>query len=201
MTRITNAMKDAIVENALLKSGVTARLEAVKVKRLDWAERVRIDILGGPEKAAEYAKINKDAGKTYSNLPAGLKQNSSIVTRRKEFYVNLAGLSVTVKLPEYAEASSNREVIAADSQLCQQFHDIEAEENAVLDQGTIVENQVRATLDKFGTIKRLVEAWPEVQELLPPATLAQKSNLPAIQVADLNKLVGLPSEETAAPIQ
>lgn len=192
MTRITNAMKDAIVKNALLKSGATARLEAIKVKRFDWAERARIDTLGGPAKAAEYAQINIDAGKAYAALPGGLKQNSCIVTRRKEFYVNLAGLSLTVKLPGYAEASSAREVIFAASPLCQQFYDIEAEEKAALDHGTTVENQVRATLDKFGTVKRLLEAWPEVLELLPPTTLAPKANLPAIQVEDLNKLVGLP---------
>ena len=192
MTRITSVLKTQIVKNALVKSGVTARIEAVKEKRFAWAEQARVHTLGGASKAAEYAQINVDAGKAYASLPSGLKQNSAIVTRRKEFYVNLAGVSVTVGLPGYAEASHNREVITADSPLCQQFYDIKAEENAACDQGTLVENQVRATLDKFGTVKRLVEAWPEVLGLLPAATLAPKSNLPAIQVADLNKLVGLP---------
>ncbi len=197
MTRITNAMKDAIVKNALLKSGVTARIEAVKGKRFDWAERARVHTLGGADKAREYAEINKHALQIYSSLPQGLKDHANIVERRMDIHLNLAGASLRIKLRGYAEASDHREIITADSPLCQQFYDIEAEEKAACEQGTTVENQVRATLDKFGTIKRLIEAWPEVQELLPPATVAPKSNLPAIQVADLNKLVGLPSDQTA----
>lgn len=195
MTRITNAMKDAIVKNALMKSGVTAHIEAIKAKRFDWADRARIETIGGPEKAAEYAEINNKALKTYEALPNGLKDNANIVERRSNIYLNLAGASLNVKLNNYAEASNNREVITADNPLCQQFYDIEAEDQAANEQRNVIENQVRATLDKFGTIKRLVDAWPEVQELLPPATIAPKTNLPAIQVADLNKLVGLPTDK------
>lgn len=195
MTRITNAIKDAIVKNALAKSGVTARLEAVKEKRFEWAERARIETLGGPDKAAEYAKINKHAHKTYDALPTGLKQHANIVRRGGRIHLNLGGISVTAKLSGWSEVSENREIIRAENPLCQQFHDIEAEEKSAVEQGTTVEIQVRATLDKFGTIKRLVEAWPEAKELLPPASVAIKSNLPAIEVADLNKLVGLPSDK------
>lgn len=196
MTRITSVMKTQIVKNALLKSGVTARLEAVKEKRFDWAERARVESIGGPDKAGEYARINLQSRAVYDSLPQALRGNATIVERRRQFYLNLAGAALTVELRGYAEASNTREVITADSPLCQQFYDIEAEETAAVNQGTVVENQVRATLDKFGTVKRLLEAWPEVQELLPPSTVAAKSNLPAIQVADLNKLVGLPSEES-----
>jgi hypothetical protein len=195
MTRITTALKDAVVKNAVAKSGITGELEAIKIKRFAWAERVRIEVIGGPEKSAEYSKINAEASIAYSALPQEMKDHSNIVERRSSFYVNLAGLSVTVKLNGYSEAPNNRMAITASSPLCQEFHDIEAEEKAAVERGTIIENQVRATLDKFGTIKRLVEAWPEVVELLPPITSAPKSNLPAIQVADLNKLVGLPSAE------
>lgn len=191
MTRITNAIKDSIVKNALLKSGVTARIEVVEEKRFEWAERARIESIGGTEKAAEYAKINQQSRAAYETLPQGLKDNAYIVERRGSLYLNLAGASLTVRLKGIAEASSNREVISADSKLCQQFYDIESEEQAACDQGTVIENQVRATLDKFGTVKRLIAAWPEVAELMPPEVASTKSNLPAIKVADLNNLVGL----------
>jgi len=194
MTRITNAMKDAIVNKALEKSGATSRIEAIKIKRFEWAEIARVHALGGEAKAREYAEINKHAHSIYSSLPQGLKGNANIVERRSDIHLNLAGASIRVKLKGYAEASDHREIVLADNPLCQQFYDIEAEEKAACEQGTVVENQVRATLDKFGTVKRLIEAWPEVQELLPPATVAAKSNLPAIQVADLNKLVGLKAQ-------
>jgi len=195
MTRITTALKDAVIKNAVAKSGVTAELEAIKAKRFAWAERVRIQVVGGPKKAAEYAKINAEAATAYGALPTEMKDHSNIVERRSSFYVNLAGVSVTVKLNGYSETPNNRISITAASPLCQEFYDIETEEKAAIERGTVIENQVRATLDKFGTVKRLTEAWPEVVELLPPMTVSAKSNLPAIQVADLNKLVGLPSDK------
>lgn len=196
MTRITNAMKDAIVKNALLKSGVTGRIKAIEEKRFEWAERVRIETIGGPEKAAEYAKINQQSRAAHDALPQGFKDNAHIVNRRSSIYLNLAGASLTVRLKGIAEASGSREVISADNKLCQQFYDIESEEQAACEQGTVIENQVRATLDKFGSVKRLLAAWPEVSELMPPEIAPAKSNLPAIQVADLNKLVGLPTDAT-----
>lgn len=195
MTRITNAMKDSIVKNALLKSGVTERLAAVKEKRFDWAEAARIETIGGPKKAAEYAEINKKAKKSAESLPSSLRDNTSIVNRRSSVYLNLAGASLTVKLRNYAEASNNREVIPSDNPLCQQFYNLQDEESSATEQGKLVEAQVRATLDKFGSVKRLLAAWPEVAELMPPETAPVKSTLPALQVADLNALVGLPSDE------
>lgn len=192
MTRITTALKNAIVKNALSKSGVTARLEAVKANRLDWAERARVHSLGGPEKDAEYRKINEESRKAYEALPPGIRQNSTIVRTNSRLYLNLAGLSIEYRFDDLRIMSSCREVITADSPLCQEFHDLASEEEAACAQGTVVEAQVRATLDKFGTVKRLLEAWPEVLELLPAASVSAKPNLPAIQVDDLNKLVGLP---------
>lgn len=193
MTRITNALKDKIVKTALEKSGVNAELEAVKGKRFAWAERIRVEVLGGPEKAAEYAKVNKAALATYNALPQHMKDHGNIVERRSSFYVNLAGASVTVKLNGYSEAPNARLAITADNPLCQEFYDIEAEEKAVCDRGTTIEIQVRATLDKFGTIKRLLDAWPEAKELLPAVMPESKPQLPTIQVADLNAMVGLPT--------
>lgn len=194
MTRITNAMRDAIVKNALLKSGMTAKAEEIKQKRYDWAERARVETIGGHEKATEYAQINKNSRAIHDSLPSGFQGHANIIDRRQRIYINLAGACIEVRLRDYAEASSNREVIKADSPLCQQFYDIEHEYEAMVQSSDQIRIQVRATLNKFTTLKRLIEAWPEVQELLPPSVEQPKSNLPAIQVADLNKLVGLPTE-------
>lgn len=56
-----------------------------------------------------------------------------------------------------------------------------------------LELQVEQTCRKFTTIKKLVEAWPEVSTLIPEQAAAEvKPQLPAIPVADLNAKIGLP---------
>lgn len=68
-------------------------------------------------------------------------------------------------------------------------------EGARLDeQYASVRTAVRAAVNKPTTIKALLAAWPEAKELLPEQLAEAKTQLPAVQVADLNALVGLPSE-------
>lgn len=56
-------------------------------------------------------------------------------------------------------------------------------------------HQVRAVVGSCTTVKKLLEIWPESKELIPTTLEEARPQLPAIQVAELNKLVGLPSGE------
>jgi hypothetical protein len=53
--------------------------------------------------------------------------------------------------------------------------------------------KIEATLNSFNSIKALIKAWPEVEELLPPQPKKEIANLPATIFTDLNTLIGLPS--------
>lgn len=48
----------------------------------------------------------------------------------------------------------------------------------------------------FNTDNQLLKVWPEAAELMPKET--KKVQLPAVQTADLNALIGLPSEKEIA---
>ena len=50
-TRLTNAFRERIAKNALIKSGVIAELEALQVKRYEIARDARVFAFGGKEKA------------------------------------------------------------------------------------------------------------------------------------------------------
>lgn len=198
MTRITNAMKDHIVQKALEKSGITAALAAEKEKRFDWIERARIEVLGGKAKAKEYDAINAKFQKQYDDLPRDLRGIArSLINESSTLRLNLAGANLRLKMRGYAVAPSDQRAITADNPLCQEFYNLEAELESLNKRNADVRFQVRATIDKFGTVKRLLEAWPEAKELLPAEAPQAKSQLPAVPVADLNKLVGLPSEQPA----
>jgi hypothetical protein len=56
----------------------------------------------------------------------------------------------------------------------------------------------RTTLNKFTTVEKLVELWPQIEPFTRGyvnATIAGAAGLPAIRVEELNKTFGLPVEE------
>ncbi|MEN9533328.1 MAG: Nucleotide modification associated domain 5, partial [Pseudomonadota bacterium] len=59
-----------------------------------------------------------------------------------------------------------------------------------------IEKSVTAALANIHSDTKLLKVWPEAAELLPNEI--QKVQLPALPTADLNALIGLPSEKVAA---
>jgi hypothetical protein len=58
-----------------------------------------------------------------------------------------------------------------------------------------IEATVWAALNSVTTLKRLIEVWPESKELIPKDSDNAKAALPALRVEDLNRMIGLPTEE------
>lgn len=199
MTRITNALRDAIVRKAIEKAGLNAKRAEYDKRRSAWAEAVRIDGLGGPVKAAELEALDAQICKLQKQIPEALSAHCVCgLDRNCSVYVNIAGSKVYVSFGDSKPFRYRNHVITADNPLAQQFYDLEAEEKALDDEQATLSAQVRGALSKFNTVKRLLDAWPEVKELLPDRLLEAKPTLPAIRTEDLNALIGLPSEEAAA---
>lgn len=195
MTRLTNVLKEKIVKAALAKSGVTAEIQLATDQRAHWCESVRIEILGGPEAAEKLEAIQVKASKLRDSVPEGMRSDYyKPVETRSYSMVNLAGANLQVKYGTW-KIAPQRATILADNPLVQRFYDIEATKKAADEKSATVSSQVYATLNKFRTVKSLLKSWPEAKELLPEIVPESKSQLPAIQLADLNALVGLPSDE------
>lgn len=194
MTRITKEMTQAIANNAVKKSGVLALLEQEKVDRFEWAERVRIFALGGDAAAARAEKTMAKIEALRKELPSGVDYGGRVRRVDDDIQINLAGVSVEAKF-DSKKTTPYTTTILADNELVQAFYDLEGRREDLVARRETIKAQVVATVSKFTTVKKLVEAWPEVVELLPPQVETTKSNFPAIQVADLNKLVGLPSDQ------
>lgn len=197
MTRITKEMAQAIANNAAKKSGVLALIDQEKADRFEWAERVRIFALGGDAAAARAEKTLAKIEALRKELPSGVDYGGRIRRTDDDIQINLAGVSVEATF-DSKKTTPYKTTILADNELVQAFYDLEARREDLVARRETIKAQVVATVSKFTTVKKLVEAWPEVVELLPPQVETTKSNLPAIQVADLNKLVGLPSDQATA---
>lgn len=53
---LNKSIKEKIVDNALAKAGIPQRKKALRDARADWAERVRLAAIGGPETESEVLK-------------------------------------------------------------------------------------------------------------------------------------------------
>lgn len=194
MSRLTKAMIDHMVAKSLDLAGVTSADAALEEKRLAWGREVRIFLCGGAEVVAQARKIEKRIRQLQKLIPKGLNSFSGGLHNEYHIRVNLAGVNVLLPKERFIVPHSDR-FLKADNPLVQQFYDLEAEGETIEAKRAEVSSHVRGTLQQFTTVKKLLEAWPEAKELLPPAEANEARQLPVVQVADLNALVGLPSGE------
>lgn len=198
MSRISNALIDKIIDNALAKAGVTKALADWQEARDIWVERARIVVNGATDAEIEaaVAKVKKAHRQVPETVRASLYQ---LANQRDYLQLNLAGASLYFHFPDGARryTPTNRQAITADNPLCQQFYDQEAEKKALDDRAASIRAAVRAACKSVTTVKKLLDAWPEVKELLPPDVEEAKINLPTLVVSDLNSMIGLPSDEEA----
>lgn len=192
MTRLTKHIREQILANAQTKSGNRAAREATSQKRKDWDEAVRIDSLKGH--ADLLTQLDAKVEKIRQQVPESFQGAGSPIQRRGQIRVNCAGFVVYANGWNGEKVAPSTHTITADNPLAQQFHDICAEEKANNESWEKVKASVNAATGAVTTVKALLKAWPECKELLPEHVEEAKAQLPAIQVADLNALVGLPSE-------
>lgn len=192
MTRLNTYLRDKIVANAQVKSGNIAKREATAERRKAWAEKVRLSSLG-PD-AEKLEKLSAQFKKLEKEIPKRFRSGYLPFNTRGSLSLNCAGLHVRVNEWEGSKAAPDSHTLLAGDPLVQEFHDICAEEKANGESWEAVKENVKAAINSVTTVAKLLKIWPEAKELLPAEVEEAKDRLPAIKVADLNALVGLPSE-------
>ena len=192
MTRLTRHIREQILANAQTKSGNRAARDATSQKRRSWDEAVRLDSL--KDHAELLTQLDAKVEKIRQQVPESFQGHGSPIQRRGQIRVNCAGFVVYANGWDGEKVAPSSHTITAENLLAQQFHDICAEEKANNESWDKVQASVHAATNAVTTVKALLKAWPECKELLPEHVEEAKTQLPAIQVADLNALVGLPSE-------
>lgn len=193
MTRLTKHIREKILSNAQTKSGNRAARDLTSQKRKIWDEAVRLDSL--KDHAELLTRLDAKVEKIRLQVPDNLQGHGSPIQRRAQIRVNCAGFVVYANGWDGEKVAPSSHTITADNPLAQQFHDILAEEKANNESWEKVKASVNAATHAVTTVKALLKAWPECKELLPEFVEESKAQLPAIQVADLNALVGLPSDQ------
>lgn len=198
-TRITKEIREAIAKD-LVKHRFTDAVQAIYKKRADLADAVYRDLY----KASEREQM--------AALPAGmLPEVDELSVRFGGSYTNVyfSGFMYgdLSKVASAARNGTNRRVFFKHKGTCAKDYDarhklaIQHEEinGAAADLVKEVYAAHRAAIgaiSKVGTIKRLIEVWPEV------APFARRfdtgpAQLPAIRTEHLNKILDLPVPEAA----
>ncbi|EBA3784175.1 hypothetical protein AKM61_24715 [Salmonella enterica] len=204
---MNKSIKEKIIDNALAKAGIPQRKKALRDARADWAERVRLAAIGGPETEAEVLKTEKKIAALIAKLPEELRTNYTFVRYDSDIYLNLAGSRVRAYFNgnyrghEQGEPDPIRKIVPyeytllADEPLVTEFYSFDALYREIKSDETDIRQNVTAALNKARTVKRLLEQWPEAKELLP-AEDAVVPLPPAIRREALNEMIGLPSESS-----
>lgn len=201
--KLTNQIKQQIVTAAINKAGIPAEEEALSLRRAAWAEAVRVDALGS-ELAGKIEAVIKLVRETVAVIPEALRSGGVGILHRKEMYVNVAGVTAYAyfngniggKGNPVSKPATHSHTLQADNPLVAAFYEIDNARVDLEKKKTSIEKNVTAVLASIHSDTKLLNVWPEAAELLPKEI--QKVQLPALQTADLNALIGLPSEKEAA---
>ncbi|OON35643.1 hypothetical protein BTJ39_22480 [Izhakiella australiensis] len=204
--RLTNVIREQIAKNALIKSGVIAELEAIDRRKGQLALDARVFAFGGTDKVREIdcivkklEKMGSDARKLGASIYVSANKNYGIDMAiggrrlgRVSYGVDSKGDSIALVTPEREKC-----LFAADHEISLKFDILLAEQSIANKRKEDIEKTVWAALNSVTTLKRLIDVWPESQELIPEKAGSVNAALPALKVEDLNKMIGLPTSEAA----
>lgn len=200
--RLTNEIKQKIVNAAIDKAGIPAEEEALRLRCVDWAEAVRVDSLGGKEGAEAVDNAIEQIKVITAALPAGVTTGYNPVNIDSDFYLNCGGISLHPRFNgTFGYVSSHKTVkkpcrsckLSADHPLAIEFHQLDQDAQLLKEKRERIETSVAAAMSGINTDNQLLKVWPEAAELIPKEI--KKVQLPAVQTADLNTLIGLLSEK------
>lgn len=199
MTRLTNDIRNSIVMD-LLRHRFKDRIEALYADRAALAQAIYEEAF-----SAEHRK-------KMAALPEGwLAEVSSINARLGAEYcsydfsgslygdINTIVSNTKKEVRRFPYSRRNDCVVSFDAthKLAAESDRVNSERKSLSDDIEKAKRAAEAAVNAVSTVKRLVEVWPEVAPFAAEYN-TEKPQLPAVQTAQLNTMLGLPVEEKEA---
>ena len=196
--RLNKSHKEEIARKARALSPIHKQIDELLEERKLLAEKIRIESLGGEEKATKYQNIADKIIKLREDLPENLLSHSQGVTMNNSVFVRTDTQYYSrrhLMLPKTSVVSGECYDMATQSKyLPALLLSIEKEEEFQKELSELYDS-VFASISSITTVKKLLEQWEEAIELLPSELKQPKIQLPALQTNKLNKLIGLPTKK------
>lgn len=220
MARLTAAIRDGIIANAIKTKDFAGRDMAIVQKRADFAERLRLFILGEygltderlAEIKAQVEKLAKEVNHEGANyvrlcfdgcvyrLDVNLSGQFRYVYRNgvtnDKRYEPLFNESVAeYDEKKYSPHTGEKDFIVCDPKWREELDAIDLEAAQLREEYNTLKSTLKATISGFTTVEKLLEAWPDAKELIPETTpiAKQPGTGIALSVADLNAMCGIPT--------
>lgn len=197
--RLNKSHKEEIARKARALSPIHKQIEALLEERKLLAEKIRVESLGGAEKATKYQSIADKIIKLREDLPENLLSHSQGVTMNSSIFVRTDNQYYSrrhLMLPKTSVVSGEcYDMTTKSKYLPALLESIEKEEAYAKELSELYAN-VYASISSITTVKKLLDQWEEAIELLPPELKQPKAQLPALQTHKLNKAIGLPIKKT-----
>lgn len=220
MARLTAAIRDGIIANAIKTKDFAGRDMAIVQKRADFAERLRKLALSAygltDARIAEIkSQIKAMQDEVTFDDKAFIRIDFSGTSRAWD--VNMGGQrrrvyrdgtcqgDTTTPLFNYNKAEydsslyhphyNENDFIVSDPKWREELDAIDLEAEELREEYNTLKSTLAATISGFTTVEKLLEAWPDAKELIPETTpIAKQAGTGiALSVADLNAMCGIPS--------
>lgn len=199
--KLNKTIRTAIVEAALKKAGIPEKTDAIRKRYAAWAEAVRLlyvtpEQLELIEKAREASKLVNPV-LTYGSFRPQTNDAIEFANiggqRRNVYFCGGLGYESRDRSREsIISPASGAITLEAEHPLTQQLFDIDHDSEALKQETEQLKLSLWAVLNSVSTDTKLVEVWPEAVAFIPAAEKASTPQLPALPIASLNKLIGLP---------
>lgn len=219
MARLTAAIRDGIIANAIKTKDFAGRDLDIVQKRADFVERLRKYAL------AQYGLTDARIAEIKESIEAITKEVTlngnkfirvDITASNSVWDVNIAGQTrrlyrngicggIAKPLFDSSEAEYDKSTyhphyhennfIVSDPKWLEELNAIDREAESLREEYNTLKSTLKATISGFTTVEKLLEAWPDAKELIPETTpiAKQPGTGIALSVADLNALCGIPT--------
>lgn len=199
--KLSKITKEAILNAALKKAGIPEKKAAIRARYAEWAEAVRVRYVTAEQlQLIEAARLASNAvDTTLINYRFQPKTSNAIE------YANVSGQRRTVYFcgavdPSFRDKDVPRKIapdrgevtLNAGDPMVEQLYSIDNDAKQLKSEIEQLTASLWAVLNSATTDKRLIEIWPEAVAFIPAAEKANTPQLPALPIAELNKLIGLP---------
>ena len=220
MARLTAAIRDGIIANAIKTKDFSGRDMAIVQKRADFAESLRLFILGEygltdarlakiKAQVESLAKEVKHEGAQYSRIwfdGSHYRLDVNLAGQTRHIYrdgdtndsrfKSLFGSSrAEYDKSKYAPHTGESDFIVRDPKWREELEAIDLEAEKLREEYNTLKSTLAATISGFTTVEKLLEAWPDAKELIPATTpiAKQPGTGIALSVSDLNAMCGIPT--------
>ena len=204
MARITAAIRNAIINNAVANKQFEEREQAIYAERAQLAEDVRIASLESfgltDEKVKKMVKTAEEIQSKLTTIvdisiynETGYSVVANLAGQWRNFYFNGEDVHVIAIFDEPEKVYKIRKCnVSLDRAYGEQLDEINSRHKLLREEHEVLVATLTATIKKFSTVEKLVASWPEAGQLLPAAEVVATGTDVALSVDTLNALCGLP---------